>query len=131
VPARILIVEDNAPNLQLVEYLLQASGHHTLAAADGVEGLSMVRAGRPHLILCDLQMPRMNGYELLRLLKEDAVLRGIPVVAVTAQSMVGDRDAALAAGFDGYMAKPIEPQTFVASVEQYLPAGLRSNRSAG
>jgi CheY-like chemotaxis protein len=124
--ARILIVEDNPANLQLVEYLLNAFGHFTLAARDGRAGLQVAGEARPDLIICDLQMPVMDGYELVRRLKEDPLLRHIPVIAVTAFSMPGDRINVLSAGFEGYFSKPIEPEIFVGQIEAFLPAPLRS-----
>jgi len=126
--ARILIIEDNKANLELAEYLLKASGYATLAARDGEEGVRTARKELPDLIICDLQMPVMDGYEVVRNLKKDPQLRSIPVVAVTALSMPGDRGNVLAAGFDGYLSKPIEPETFVRTVEGFVPPGLRARR---
>jgi len=126
--ARILIIEDNKANLELVEYLFKASGYTTLAARDGEQGVGTARKEHPDLIICDLQMPIMDGYEVVRELKKDPLLRPIPVIAVTALSMPGDRNNVLAAGFDGYLSKPIEPETFVRTVEGFLPQGLRARR---
>ena len=126
--ARVLIIEDNKANLELVEYLLKASGYTTLTARDGEEGVAAARKEHPDLIICDLQMPIMDGYEVLRELKKDPLLRSIPVVAVTALSMPGDRNNVLTAGFDGYLSKPIDPETFVRTVEGFLPPGLRARR---
>jgi CheY-like chemotaxis protein len=128
--ARILIIEDNKANLELVEYLLKASGYATFAARDGEEGIRGARKEHPDLIICDLQMPIMDGYEVVRELKKDPLLRPIPVIAVTALSMPGDRNNVLAAGFDGYLSKPIEPETFVRTVEGFLLPGLRARRPA-
>ena len=127
---RILIIEDNTANLELAEYLLKASGYATLAARDGDEGVRSARKERPDLIVCDLQMPVMDGYEVVRQLKGDPLLRPIPIIAVTALSMPGDRKSVLAAGFDGYLSKPIDPETFVRTVEGFLPPGLRARRPA-
>ena len=129
--ARILIIEDNKANLELVEYLLKASGYATLAAQDGEQGVRAARKEKPDLIICDLQMPVMDGYEVVRELKKDPLLRPIPVIAVTALSMPGDRNNVLAAGFDGYLSKPIEPETFVRTVEGFLPPGLRAQPPPG
>jgi two-component system cell cycle response regulator len=128
VPARILIVEDNKTNRELMVYLFQAFGYLPTTAADGREGLAALARERPDLIVCDLEMPDVNGYEFARALKGDAQLRDIPLVAVTAYAMVGDRDKVLAAGFDGYLAKPINPESFVAQVEAYLLPEKRSGR---
>jgi|SRR5882672_83070 two-component system cell cycle response regulator DivK len=126
--ARILVIEDNQANLELAEYLLKASGYTTLAARDGAEGVRTARNAHPDLIICDLQMPVMDGYEVVRQLKKDLLLRQIPIVAVTAFSMPGDRNNVLAQGFDGYVSKPIEPETFVRTVEGFLPPGLRARQ---
>jgi two-component system, cell cycle response regulator len=120
--ARILIVEDNPTNMELMVYLLQAFGYVTLTAINGKDGLNVILAELPDLIICDIELPGINGYEIARQLKNDAMLHTIPLVAVTAFAMVGDRDRVLAAGFNGYIAKPIEPEVFVAQVEAYLPA---------
>jgi CheY-like chemotaxis protein len=129
--ARILIIEDNATNLELQQYLLNSAGYVTLSAADGAEGMRVARQERPDLVLCDLRMPIMNGYEVVQEFKADTRLQQIPIVAVTASSMSGDSKKALAAGFDGYIAKPIEPETFVQQVEDFLPRELRVVRAAG
>lgn len=118
--ARILIIEDNATNLQLMIYLLRAFGHTVLTAMTGEEGLEAVRRELPDLIICDVQLPDLDGYEIARRLKSHPAWRTIPLVAVTALAMVGDREKALAAGFDGYLAKPIMPQTFVPDVVAFL-----------
>jgi CheY-like chemotaxis protein len=128
--ARILIIEDNKANLELVEYLLRASGYATFSARDGEEGIRAARKEIPDMIICDLQMPIMDGYGVVRELKKDPLLRPIPVIAVTALSMPGDRNNVLAAGFDGYLSKPIEPETFVRTVEGFLLPGLRARRPA-
>ncbi|MBI1889688.1 MAG: response regulator [Burkholderiales bacterium] len=123
--ATILIIEDNPANMELMAYLLRAFGHTVYTAYDGAAGIHMAYYGRPELIACDVHMPRMDGYEIVRRLKEDEALRRIPVVAVTALAMVGDKEKLLAAGFDGYIGKPIDPEQFVGEIEKYLPAGLR------
>lgn len=118
--ARMLVIEDNAANLELMAYLLQAFGHAALMAHDGEEGLAMARRELPDLIVCDVQMPRMDGYAIARHLKDAPETRAIPIIAVTALAMVGDSDRIMAHGFDGYIAKPIVPETFVAQVENFL-----------
>lgn len=123
--ARILIAEDHPASLELLRYLLAANGYDILSAEDGEAALDLARRETPDLIICDLQMPKKNGYEVVRQLKSEPALAAIPVVAVTAFSMIGDREQVLAAGFDGYLSKPIEPEEFVALIEQYLPPSLR------
>jgi CheY-like chemotaxis protein len=117
---RILIIEDNPANLELMVYLLKAFAHTPLEARDGRAGLDLARREKPDLILCDLQLPDIDGYEVARQIKRDPDLRAIPIVAVTAYAMVGDRDRVMAAGFDGYLTKPIAPETFVGQVEGFL-----------
>lgn len=118
--AKILIIEDNPTNLELMTYLLEAFGHLPVTAADGPTGLDIARRDNISLIICDIQLPHMDGYEVVHQLKNDVHLRHIPVIAVTAYAMVGDRDKALNAGFNGYMAKPIDPEMFVAQIEKLL-----------
>ena len=120
--ARILVIEDNPHNLELMTYLLEAFGHSPLVASDGGAGLAAARRELPALIVCDVHLPGIDGYQVARQLKDDLELRRIPLVAVTALAMVGDRDRLLAAGFDGYIAKPIDPEHFVEEVEHYLAA---------
>jgi two-component system cell cycle response regulator len=124
--ARLLIIEDNPANLELMEYLLTAHGYTVHTARDGGEGLDAARGQRPDLILCDIQLPGIDGYEVARRIKASSALRDIPLVAVTAFAMVGDRDKILAAEFDGYLPKPIAPETFVQEVESFLKPELRS-----
>ena len=123
---RILLVEDNPDNLELMTYLLAARGHTLLTADDGEEGLEAAQRLAPDLIVCDIQLPRMSGLEVALRLKSDPTLAATPLVAVTAFAMVGDRDRMLAAGFDGYVAKPIDPETFAERVEAFLRADQRT-----
>lgn len=126
--SRILVVEDNPANRSLMEYLLGAYGHQVASANDGAAGVAAARRERPDLILMDLQMPTMNGFEAVHELKADVALARVPVIAVTAFAMVGDRDEILASGFDGYIAKPIAPETFVAQVQAFLPQAKRNRQ---
>ena len=120
--ARILIVEDNPTNMELMSYLLTAFGHTPLMAFDGESGVTMAREQRPDLILCDVYLPKLDGYGVVAALKRDPDLRAIPVLAATALAMVGDRERLMEAGFDGYLAKPIEPEQFVGQLAPFLPA---------
>jgi two-component system cell cycle response regulator len=119
-PARILVIEDNPDNLELMTYLLKAFGHVPWTACDGDAGIALAREQKPDLIVCDIQLPGMDGYDVARRIKADTTLSGVPLVAVTALAMVGDRDKVLAAGFDGYIPKPIDPEIFVQNVERFL-----------
>jgi CheY-like chemotaxis protein len=127
-PTRILVVEDNDTNRALMVYLLKAFGYDTLEAVDGKQGVDIARREQPELIVCDVQLPKLDGYGVVDQLKTDVALRDIPIVAVTAFAMVGDRNKILSAGFDGYIGKPIEPETFVAQLAAFLPPKLRSGR---
>lgn len=128
--ARILVIEDNPANLELMVYLIQAFGHTPLSAIDGEVGIDLARRETPELIICDIQLPKIDGYEVLRRLKAYPTLRNVPVVAVTALAMVGDRDKVLAAGFDGYIAKPIAPETFVPQIHSFLSTDQRATAEA-
>jgi CheY-like chemotaxis protein len=118
--ARILLIEDNAQNRYLAQFLLEQRGHEVLQAETGPEGLEMAAKLRPDLILLDIQLPGMDGYAVARELKRDPRLKAIPIVAVTSYAMVGDRETCLAAGAEGYIEKPINPESFVAEVERFL-----------
>ncbi|MES2263293.1 MAG: EAL domain-containing protein [Pseudomonadota bacterium] len=122
--ARILIIEDNPTNMELMVYLLHAFGYTPLLAHDGEEGVQVARRERPDLIICDVHLPKLDGYGVVAALKGDPALRAIPALAVTALAMVGDRERLLAAGFDGYIGKPIEPDTFVTQIESFLPGAV-------
>jgi CheY-like chemotaxis protein len=118
--SRILVIEDNPTNMELMTYLLNAFGHTTITARDGEEGMEAALRHVPDLILCDLALPKLDGYGVAQRLRAEPRLRTVPLIAVTASAMVGDRDKVIAVGFDGYISKPITPETFVAEVESYL-----------
>ncbi|VXB02013.1 response regulator [Massilia sp. 9I] len=119
--ARILIIEDNPANVELMAFLLTAYGHTAVSAPDGARGIAAARATPPDLVACDVNLPGMNGFAVLAALKAEPSLSGVPVLAVTALAMAGDREKVLGAGFDGYISKPIEPESFVAELEAFLP----------
>jgi two-component system, cell cycle response regulator DivK len=104
---RILIVEDKATSRELLRTVLEQQGYAVDEAGDGEEALRKVQEHLPDLVLMDLQMPMRNGYEVISAIRKDARLQEIPVVAVTANAMQGDREKALAAGFTGYLSKPV------------------------
>jgi two-component system cell cycle response regulator len=126
VGARILVVEDNRNSNDLMCYLLRSFGHVVFSASDGVEGLDVAARERPDVIVLDLQMRRMGGFEAAAILAADSEMAAIPRVAVTAYAMLGDRERVLEEGFDGYIAKPIDPERFVEQIEVFVPEGLRS-----
>ncbi|APR04773.1 response regulator [Thauera chlorobenzoica] len=120
---RILLIEDNEQNRYLAGFLLQARGWEVLHAEDGPAGLIMAAESDPALILLDIQLPGMDGYAVAHRLRANPALAGVPVVAVTSYAMPGDREQCLAAGCDGYLEKPIDPESFVFEVERFLGAG--------
>lgn len=119
--AIILLVEDNEQNRYLATFLLEKSGYTVVHAANGESALACARTAQPHLILMDIQMPKMDGYEAAQRIREMPGLDGIPIVAVTSFAMIGDRERALRVGFAGYIEKPISTDTFVAEIAKFLP----------
>jgi two-component system cell cycle response regulator DivK len=119
---RILIVEDNELNMKLLHDVLAAHGYAITATREGGAALPLARETRPDLILMDLQLPDISGLDAVRQLKEDDETRQIPVVAVTAFAMIGDKDRALGAGCDGYVAKPIHLHDFLEVVRRFIGA---------
>lgn len=118
--APILVIEDNDQNAYMIAFLLEQAGHRVVHAPDGRRGIAMAEAERPAIVLLDIQLPEMDGYEVARRLRALPSLEGVPVVAVTSYAMAGDSERALAAGCTGYVEKPIDPDTFVATVERHL-----------
>jgi CheY-like chemotaxis protein len=118
--SRILIVEDNPDNLELVRFLINQAGHQVLAATDGRKGLALARQQLPDLILLDLGMPELDGWSVAEELKKDPLTNSIPVVAITAYTLPGDRRRAIEAGCDGYISKPLNVSTFIEEISQYL-----------
>jgi two-component system, cell cycle response regulator DivK len=116
----ILIIEDNEQNLYLATYLLKHHGFTVSAAHSGPEGIEMAAKIQPGLIILDIQLPQMDGYAVARELRNNPALKHVPIVAVTSYAMVGDRERTLAAGCNGYIEKPINPDTFTAEIEHYL-----------
>jgi signal transduction histidine kinase len=120
--ARILVVEDSPDVRALLRVLLEAADHEVFTASDGQEGVEATREKKPDLVLMDLSLPILSGWEAARQIKSDDATAGIPVIAVTAHAMQGDRERALAAGCDGFVAKPIDENTFASLVASFLPA---------
>lgn len=117
---RILLIEDNEQNRYLVTFLMQARGWEVVQAADGPAGLALAAETGPALILLDIQLPGMDGYEVARRLRENPKLATVPLLAVTSYAMPGDRERCLASGCNGYIEKPIDPEIFARQVEQFL-----------
>jgi two-component system, cell cycle response regulator DivK len=116
----ILLIEDNEKNRKLERDILQFHGYRTMEADTAEEGITLAQATGPALVLMDIQLPGMNGIEALHHLRADPRTRAIPVIAVTASAMTHDRQQIMAAGFDGYQAKPIDVTQFVAAVRQVV-----------
>ena len=118
----VLVVEDNDMNMQLVEYLLEEGGFEIVKASSGEEALTITRDGGkpPDLILMDIHLPGMDGLSVVREMKSDSRTQRIPILALTAHAMRGDKDRFLEAGCDGYISKPIDVKTFISSIEQFI-----------
>jgi len=125
VPAHILVIDDNRTNLDLMTYLLKAFGHEATGLTDSAVALEQARTETFDAVISDILMPEFDGFSLARAFKADPQLQATPLIAVTALAMPGDRERVLAAGFNGYISKPIDPQTFVTQVDSYLPEALR------
>ncbi len=117
-PKTILIVEDNSKNLKLCRDLLEFRGHTILEATDGDEGVNMARLHRPDLVIMDIQLPVLSGMDAMQLMREKSETMNIPIIALTAFAMKGDEERFMKAGFNGYIAKPIDTRQFVDQVEQ-------------
>ncbi len=118
---RILVVEDQEDNRRIVRDLLTKAGYEMLEAVNGEEGVAMAQTHRPDLILMDIQLPGLDGYEATRRIKADPALRQIPIIAVTSYALSGDDAKALAAGCDAYVTKPFSPRVLLAKVREYVP----------
>lgn len=125
----VLLIEDNEQNRYLATYLLERGGHVVVAAATGPMGIALAQELVPDVVLLDIQLPLMDGYEVARALRAIDALRGTPIVAVTSYAMVGDRERALDAGCNGYIEKPINPDTFVSEITRFVAAPLSARTS--
>jgi len=120
---RILVVEDTEDNRQIVRDLLNSAGFEVLEATDGASGVALAAESRPDLIIMDVQLPVMDGYEATQRLKSDPALRAIPVIAVTSYALSGDEERSRAAGCDGYLSKPFSPSHLLRMVRGFLGEG--------
>jgi two-component system, cell cycle response regulator DivK len=117
---KILLIEDNEQNRYLATFLLETHGYAVIPASDGALGIELAGRILPHLILLDIQLPTLDGYTVARELRNNPALKDIPIVAVTSYAMAGDREKTIAAGCNGYIEKPINPETFVAEISRFL-----------
>jgi two-component system, cell cycle response regulator DivK len=121
--ATVLVVEDNEKNMKLFRDILEARGYRTLEAATGGQAVELALEHAPDLVLMDIQLPDFDGVEALGRIRADERAGSLPVLALTAQAMEGDRERFLAAGFDGYLSKPVDVTDFVATVQRYCDGG--------
>ena len=117
---KILVVEDDQDNREMVIKVLEHNGYRVIEAVDGQEAVKKAREEKPDLILLDIYLPKMDGYEVTRTLKGDQDLQHIPIIALTAHAMRGDREEALAVGCDGYITKPINVRELPKQIEHFL-----------
>jgi two-component system cell cycle response regulator DivK len=116
---KILVVEDQEDNRRIVRDLLTSAGFQLLEAATGKEGVRMAEANKPDLVLMDIQMPEMDGYEATRQIK--ARMGHIPIIVITSYALSGDADKAMASGADAYVSKPFSPRDLLATIKRFLP----------
>ena len=117
----VMIIDDDEINQIMMEFMINGFNCEAVTALNGIEGLDLARARAPGIIFCDIQMPVLNGYQTLARLRADPVLAAIPMIAMTAHAMVGDRERILAAGFDGYISKPFELNEIGRQLHAHLP----------
>ncbi len=117
---RILVVEDNEANMYLIGFILRRSGHEVIETRTGEDGVELALKEKPDLVIMDLQLPGIDGLEATKRIRESEADGELPIVALTSYAMAGDKEKALKAGCTGYIEKPINPETFMAEIEEYL-----------
>lgn len=117
---RVLVVEDNENNIYLIAFILQKNGYDFIEARDGAAGVELAVKEKPDLILMDIQLPVLNGYEATKRIKAMEETKDIPIIALTSFAMLGDKEKAMNVGCDGYIEKPINPETIMAEIKKYL-----------
>jgi CheY-like chemotaxis protein len=128
----VLLVEDNEDNRTIYSTVLRYLGYQVIEAVDGLQAIALARSERPDIVLMDISIPGIDGWEATRVLREDPATRAIPIVALTAHALADDRERAANAGFTSYLAKPIEPNAVVAEVRRLIgPAGMPPTRPGG
>ncbi len=118
---KILVIEDNVQNMYLMHFLLESNGYSVLEALNGQDGIRMAHEEKPGIILLDIQLPGMDGYEIAKIIRSSPEIRDIPIIAVTSYAMAGDRERILAAGATDYIEKPINPETFIDQIRIHFP----------
>lgn len=117
---RILIIEDNETNIYLISFILKKNGYEVLEAKTGEEGIELALKEKPNLIIMDIQLPGIDGLETTKRIRESKEDKGIPIIALTSYAMTGDRERALSAGCNGYLEKPINPDTIMEEIEKFI-----------
>jgi len=117
---RVLVIEDNDINLYLMRTILEKLGHHVIEAQDGINGVKLAKMERPDLILMDIQLPGLDGYEATKKIRAMEETKDIPIIAITSYAMVGDKEKILAAGCTAYLEKPIKPKFFIEELKKYI-----------
>ncbi len=120
-PMKILIIEDNEQNMYLITFLLKSYGYEIIQAYNGRDGIRLAKETKPDVILLDIQLPEIDGYEVAKELSKDYSLNSTPIIAITSYAMAGDRERILAAGATGYIEKPINPDTFLSQLQEHFP----------
>jgi CheY-like chemotaxis protein len=126
---KALIIEDNEQNMYMLSFLLEKNNYEVIQAYNGLDGINAAVEKAPDVILLDIQLPEMDGYEIARELRKKSDLNNIPIVAVTSHAMVGDREKAMASGATGYIEKPIDPDNFIQKMESYFSEELLQRRN--
>lgn len=119
---KILIIEDDEQSLYMLTFLLESENYEVIRSTVGFDGIAKARIFKPDAIILDIQLPELDGYDIARLLKKNDELKNIPIVVVTSFAMNGDKNKALEAGADGYITKPIDPDTFISQIESFIPS---------
>ena len=119
---KILVVEDNKDNMYLITFILRGNGYEVIEAKNGEQGIKLAIKEKPALIIMDIQLPGIDGFEASRRIRESKEGREIPIISLTSHAQTGDLEKALAAGFAAYIEKPIHAETFMASLEKFLPS---------
>ena len=117
---KVLVIEDNEKNRYLISFILKGSGYEVIEAITGEEGVEIAIRKRPDLVLMDIQLPGIDGYETTRRIRADSAGEKVPIIALTSYAMTGDRERALAAGCTGYVEKPINPDTILDEIQKFL-----------
>ncbi len=117
---RVLVIEDNGDNMELITFILEKNGYNTIKAENGKMGIKLALEERPDFILLDIQLPDMNGLDVLKAIRKSDINGGVPVIAITSYAMSGDREKMLAAGCNGYIEKPIDPVTIINQIREII-----------